>query len=710
MGNFKKNKKTKTSLSRRQKQIIQIIVQMEGRPITVAAIAEKLKVSSRTILRELPLIEDWMCENDFTFVRKTGVGLQIMENAANLDLIRELLEIEHTTKVLGKEERRRRLLGELLFNTEPAKAFSFTSGYGISEGTLFGDLDYLEEWLAKHDVRLIRRQGVGIFIKGEEKAIRQAIVSAIFDLYDINLIIGILPIGQHGVPVEKPIEYPPLLSFLKGPSRMKAADILEEIKTALGVRFRDSAMVGLYIRIALAIHRIANGQSIEEPSPDWEKLKEQREYEVVKQIQMHALEKYGVEICDNEVFNLVECLSSARIWTDASFFSDPMQAINVRTFVASLVRLVENISGLAFHGNRVLMDDLVNHFSTIMNRSQNDMFLAYVQTAPIKKNYPQIFSAVETALGILGEEVYNKEAMAADIGFVTMHFVAAAERIQAESEKVVIAVVCPLGVGASRMLATTIARSLQNVEVRRTISAFEISEVDLVKDGIDLIVSTTELNTDFPHVTINKILQPQDKVKLQCRIDEINKNRIASKTRNSSGTVPAIGLEEIRLTSVITTEIVELIENFRLLQLMKVNSYAELQVQAANLFASNDELKEEYVRCFQAREQLGSTYIKEMEISLLHCKSQMATHSRFGFIRLEQPLVTEEGEIRGAVVMIAPGHLTGQALEPVSRLSALLIEDPLFLQALQSGDTATSVNLAESALVRFYTTRNKNGL
>lgn len=710
MGNIKKTKKTKTSLSRRQKQIIQIIVQMEGKPITVAAIAEKLKVSSRTILRELPLIEDWMGENDFTFVRKTGVGLQIIENAANLDLIRELLEIEHTTRVLGKEERRRRLLGELLFSTEPAKAFSFTSGYGISEGTLFGDLDYLEEWLAKHDVRLIRRQGVGIFIEGEERAIRQAIVSAVFDLYDINQIIGILPIGQHSVDLEKPVEYPPLLSFLKGRSKIIAAKILDEFKSVLNVRFRDSAMVGLYIRIALAIHRIAGGNMITEPSPDWEELEELREYQAVKKVQKIVQERYDVEIDENEVLNLTECLSSARIWTDASFFSDPMRAINVRTFVASLVRLVENISGLAFHGNRTLMDDLVNHFSTIMDRNQHDMFLAYVQTAPIKKNYPEIFAAVETALSILGDEIYTSETMEADVGFVTMHFAAAAERIQAESEKVVIAVVCPLGVGASRMLATAISRSMQNVEIRRIISAFEISEEQLRKDGIDLIVSTTELNTSFPHVTINKILQTQDKVKLQNRIDEINKNRVLSKTRHAGGAVPSIGLEDIRRTSIITREIVELIENFRLLQLMQVKDYADLQEQAALLFARNDEVKEELVRCFQSREQMGSTYIKEMKIALLHCKSDLAVHCRFGFIRLKQPLVIDEGEIDGAIVMIAPGHLTGSCLEPMGRLSALLIEEPMFLEALLNGDTSVSSGLAESALIRFYTTRSKNGL
>ncbi|MCQ2510660.1 MAG: PRD domain-containing protein [Lachnospiraceae bacterium] len=702
MDNQKKPKKTKTSLSRRQKQIIQIVAQMDAKPITVAAIAEKLKVSSRTILRELPLIEDWMSENDFRFSRKTGVGLQIVESPANLELISELLEVERTTRVLGKEERRRRLLGELLFYTEPVKAFSFTSEYGISEGTLFSDLDYLEEWLDEHNVHLVRRQGVGIFIDGEEKAIRQAIVNAIFDLYDMNQIMGLLPIGKHIENIENDKDFPPLLSFMASDSRQLASRILEEFRTALNVRFKDSALVGLYIRIALAIYRMKNGRTIKVPDPEWEDLKELREYRAVKQVQEKAKEKYNWDISENEVLSVTSFLSSARIWADASFFSDPIRAINVHQFVHSMIGIVENITGLDFHGDRILVDDLVSHFSAIMDRSNKDMFLAYVQIAPIKKSYPELFSAVLTSMGILGDTISSKEVLEADVGFVTMHFAAAAERIQAESEKVVIAVVCPLGVGASRMLASSITRSFQNIEIRRTISAFEIDSEELRREGIDLIVTTTDLYTDFPYIQIGKILQTQDRLKLQNAIDEINHKRVAKKTKKTTVFVSPVGLEDIRKTANITTEIVELVENFRILQLMGVRSFQELQQQAAKLFGENDMEQQEIFQCFQKREQVNSTYIKEMGISLLHCKSTVAKHSRFGYIRLEQPLETEEGPINGGVVMIAPAHLSRDCLEPVSRLSALLIEEPAFLQALQTGDTSAGVSLVESALVKYY--------
>ena len=62
------------TLTARQQEIVKILAKTAGNPVPVGAISEKLKVSSRTILRELPAIEHWLHENDFTFVRKPGVG------------------------------------------------------------------------------------------------------------------------------------------------------------------------------------------------------------------------------------------------------------------------------------------------------------------------------------------------------------------------------------------------------------------------------------------------------------------------------------------------------------------------------------------------------------------------------------------------------------------------------------------------------------
>ena len=49
----------------------------------------------------------------------------------------------------------------------------------ISEGTLTADLNQLETWFTKYQLKLVRRPGLGVFIEGTEIARRQALTSFI---------------------------------------------------------------------------------------------------------------------------------------------------------------------------------------------------------------------------------------------------------------------------------------------------------------------------------------------------------------------------------------------------------------------------------------------------------------------------------------------------------------------------------------------------
>ena len=108
-----KNKK----LNSRQKEIIQILTKSTvTSPLTTASIAEKLSISSRTVLREMPKIEAWLEENEFRFIKKPGVGLVIDEDLENQKLILELLEVEKIEKEYSKEERKKIVISELLIS------------------------------------------------------------------------------------------------------------------------------------------------------------------------------------------------------------------------------------------------------------------------------------------------------------------------------------------------------------------------------------------------------------------------------------------------------------------------------------------------------------------------------------------------------------------------------------------------------------------
>ena len=165
----------KSGLTKRQKEIIKILADFTAdNPITVQTISEKLKLSSRTILRELPRINEWFDENDFHLIKKPRVGMYVDEDQETRKFLQELVQMEQRKTAFTKEERQDRILSEIFTNQEPLKYFYFTSLFHISDGTLANDLDDLEQWMEHYNLSLIRKPGLGISWDGKEEDYRQA--------------------------------------------------------------------------------------------------------------------------------------------------------------------------------------------------------------------------------------------------------------------------------------------------------------------------------------------------------------------------------------------------------------------------------------------------------------------------------------------------------------------------------------------------------
>ncbi|MGN1031272.1 MAG: BglG family transcription antiterminator, partial [Butyricicoccaceae bacterium] len=691
--------KRRAALTTRQKMIIQMLVRMDSEPVTVSAISEKLNVSSRTVLREMPVIERWFQDNDFRFVRKPGVGLLIDETPEQLGLIRELLEMEDVVPAFSRQERRRHLLGELLLVREPVKAYVFTSRYHISEGTLYGDLDALSSWLKDYHVTISRRPGVGICLESSESAYRQAMANAVFEFVEENKILALLSSGAGQNDFE--IKDNQLLHFLQPDTVSFVKQILTESEAQLGVKFTDSGYMSMIVQLALVIFRLQIGKTVELDAEEESSLRRLPEYSVAERIADEIEHQFHVEVSAQEVGFITMHLSSARIWPQSYSSGGQLQAMNIRQIVMSMAGVVERLVGLPFRSCKDMVDDLVTHVSTMMSRLTMNLRIENSQNNSVKQNYPEIYSATETACEMLRELLQLHEFPEAEVGYIAMHFAAAAEKLQESEQRIVVVVVCPTGMGTSKMLAANLLRSFHNIEIRKIISAFGIDPEQLRRDGIDLILSTVALNADFPYLCVSPILQAQDKLLLQNEIDAINRRRIRRKTRHRPS--PAPDLDSILRISQIGIEVGEIIQHFRIHCTKSAQSMHELLEQAGTVFAEGEEKKgRQIAEALRKREALSDTFISEMGVYLLHCRTSCVEHSRFGYLRLEHPMQTEKGTVDGAVIMLGPDEIGTLHAEVLSGLSILLVEDNAFLEALKNGNQAAAAALAEKALVNYY--------
>jgi mannitol operon transcriptional antiterminator len=697
---LEKNKKRKT-LSKRQKEIIRILAQMGGNSVTAAAISEKLAVSTRTVLREIPAIEEWLLENDFKFVRKRGKGIAIEETPENLALVEELLQVDKDTVSYSKDDRRSRILGTLFFAVSPLKAYTFTSLYDISEGTLYGDLDILETWLEDYDLIINRRPGLGIFITGEEPKRRQAIINALFEFIDINRIPALFDSLEKEE--ESELLSHPLIPFFDKTNIAFARQALDYCQESLSVHYVDSSQISLMSRIALAVYRMKHERYLRTMPKEGANLIHSNEYETAAELAELIKENFHINVPEEEIVHLAVYLATSRVWDSSGKMDDPVESIHLRHVVLSMISIAESMTDIPFRNDSQLIDDLAEHVAVMKKRISMDLIIGSSQSAVIKENYPAIYSAAETACQVLTEWIYPKDLKESDIGFIAIHFAAAAERLQKHARKVAVAVVCPVGIASSKMLAASLVRYFPEIEVRRITSAFSINEDMLRREGIELIISTADIYTDFPHLCVNKVLQVQDRMRITNHLSEINRGRIQERLNRREQDTDTLSMESLRSIAGLGTEIVELVEHFQIVTISTADTMEELMEISADVVADSPEMKEKILEGFKEREKISDTYVEGMEICLLHCKVDAVCHSRFKYISLTEPMMTGKGLLKGAVVMIVQKEIEDDILiEPVGRLSALLVEDQRFLQALLSRDQAAGTRYIEKALVKYY--------
>lgn len=108
-----------------------------------------------------------------------------------------------------------------------------------------------------------------------------------------------------------------------------------------------------------------------------------------------------------------------------------------------------------------------------------------------------------------------------EIGFLAMHFGAALERKRNQLRRIAAVIVCPTGIGTSRLLAAGLQREYPNLDVRGVMSAFQLDPDKLRAEGVELVVSTVELDIKFRYLRVNPMLTMQDKMLLGTAIDAL---------------------------------------------------------------------------------------------------------------------------------------------------------------------------------------------
>ena len=664
----------KKKLMSRQKQIIQILTKSTNKnPITISTIAEILNVSSRTVLREMPKIEEWLDENGFNFIKKPGVGLIIDESLENQQLILELLEIENVQKEYSKEERKRIILSELLIAKEPLKLFYFTNQLKVSEGTLSNDLDGIEDWLKAFDIKLIRRQGVGIYLEGNEKNYRKVLSDILYRTLEEKELIKLLKKSLNSSSSENSIEFSienRMLNFIDKTIIKGIEKIVSELEEKFNFKLIDSDYIGLVVHISLAVQRIKNGEKISMDKSSLSELEILPEFAVATEITEKLEKVFTIEIPKDEIGYITMHLKGARLRLNKVENDIDLDNLDIKQISNYIITEVENDFNIEIINKQKLSKDIYNHLVPAISRMSMKLNIRNPLLENIKEQYSEIYHSCENACEILKKITKIDKIPESEVAYIAMHIAAAIEE-NLKNENLSVVIACPTGVGTSKLLGVNIKKEFPNLDIKNSISVINIDTKKLKDDGIDFIISTVDLDVDYRYICLNPMFLQKDKIKLKEFIHRYSKQRITKKIIKKE---LKCDKDKIKNITNLGTEIISILEEVRVREINNVKTVNDLIGIASSVFAENVNHAKEIKKLLLEREEKSSTYLNGFNMMLLHCKDKKITSCKFGVIRLNEKLIEDGKEINFAIISLIPEKNTQTQINIMSHINGEIIE------------------------------------
>ena len=185
--------------------------------------------------------------------------------------------------------------------------------------------------------------------------------------------------------------------------------------------------------------------------------------------------------------------------------------------------------GFNFREDDILVVGLCMHIKMVRERAKKGARIKNCFVEEIKRRYPMIFE-ISVFFAREFSRLSGLNIDEDEIGFLAFHFGAAFERLfQREKKKKIVAVVCPAGHTASKILISKLEKYYKDqLEI---IGAYSFTELDLLKENSpDYIISTVPIELDYPAKVIRispffderdreafeKILAVENKKALRC--------------------------------------------------------------------------------------------------------------------------------------------------------------------------------------------------
>lgn len=655
----------------REKSIIELIVRTSGKH-TVNSLSSYLDVSARTIQRDLKSVGKMLQQFDLTVERTADEGLFIEgPNDQVYRLIQNLITISPADETA--EERKLKLLIILLHEGPFFKKQVLASNLGVSTATLTVYLEDLTSWLGKFSVDLSRTRGVGVEVVGRETDKRHALGSYILSFFYEEMVENLYFLQQGKKQQQKILGY-------FSPQYMIAVDQLVDQKiNKEQTKLADRDYVGMVVYCCLTTQRTENGFLL-----GLEEKKEygtEREHQLMRAVCKELSQQLSIQLTAEDIHFLSVILKGSKVQAADTGYYD---SVLLGRLIKNLIRDVSKQLHVDLIDDFSLYQGLLAHMGPSLFRLNQKLESFNPLTDEIKRKYPVLFMAVKQSLE---NEFEDLDFPAGETAYVVLHF-GSALLMNEEKVRIDAVVICPTGIGTSKMLASRIQKELPEINSVEILSINEFQAAHF--QDYDLIISTIRLPvTEVDYIMVSPLLSDKDigyiENYLQKNVEKITSKKRYLDLENSDRSVTANNRPNIQNVlgeiKEVQVSMDTLLTNFKVINkrlatdhwgvLREVMEQAKKEELITDIDAAMHELKE--------REKKGGLGIPDTNMALFHCRDDSIQGLLFQVVHIDTPLVVrgmdgKDMKIKNLLLMLAPTLLTNREQEILSLISTSLIE------------------------------------
>ena len=468
-------------------------------PLTVEKIAQILGVSQRTVRYDLDAIGGELLKKGQVLCKKAQKGIWLESIAENQAKEQNASWSDYYEYVLSKEERCNAIIVNILNDNTYISTEHLAVKLLISRSTLLTDLKSVKKLLAEHQLNLCSKRGLGLWVEGSEEAIR-------------NLLIHIFATCLHDFGAtdicgdDSSYEVILFREYAKGLPVKEIAKFFIGLVNENKLPCYDFSINHMVLALIVQLKRLNMNKKIlnvESQRLDHYQFKLLEGFS--KKIVIE-LSKYNETVGDRmESRFITKKLLSSKIY----IFSDEKN-ITLEHNSVNLVSLniaktfVEHCQvwlGDIYLDDEELMYNLALHLQPAVERAKYGMELVNPLLPQIREQYSNLFMIALRAVGEI-ERSLGVKISEDEVGYLTIHLGGAIERKKIRTlKKLQVLLVCGNGLGTANLLAITLKNRMPYLDIKKTVSVYEMKETEL--EDIDIVISTIALKLE--HVAVLQV-------------------------------------------------------------------------------------------------------------------------------------------------------------------------------------------------------------